>query len=634
MEPRAPAGTGGAAGRDLDRSLVLGALLWLGFCGVAVALRGVRWEETWEHAILITRLVPYDDGHPHFRFIRNLPSLQAYFSAAIAWVAPSPLLINGLRNLAQLAFATLPLFALGTWLSGRAWVGHAAAALALLGVHLEFASYYPMFAWPYFFSVGQIGLGWALATLALLVFGHWRAGWCALGVLGAVHLGQVPPLLALGGLQLGWAWREGERDRVADALRWGVAGAAVSASFYLVHRLFWIPAPTAGPFFAEGDARAIWAAYSLLFDLHRLGPPAYNPFGHSNLALIGGLLLAAAAARALRSRPWTWLCAYVAIVALLVWSVRALHLALGSDIPQLLIGWMPYRLPNHVATLLVPMTLAILADRAGSERDGEGVPWPPLLALLAGLVLVGGAFDPEARWQRHVGGALALALALMGAAAVRLARSLEGERAFRRVWLGCAAAALAGLALYAPWLAAAAALGAGAGLTLRGSVAPRWAMLATAALVAALLGREVELREHLPVTPFQRKLVEYLAERGEPDAMLVTPIWTIEWLARTRHPVMADQQTAIFMAYLPELAPSLRKLHLDIFGLAIDAPHDFTLPEWPRRTTAEWQRLGREYGFHYVVSPSVYPLRLERVLRSRDWSLYRVPGVDGAARPG
>jgi hypothetical protein len=233
-----------------------------------------------------------------------------------------------------------------------------------------------------------------------------------------------------------------------------------------------------------------------------------------------------------------------------------------------------------------------------------------------------------------VGGALALTLALMGAAAARLARSLEGERAFRRAWLGCAAAALAGLALYAPWLAAAAALGAGVGLTLRGSVAPRWAMLATAALVAALLGREVELREHLPVTPFQRKLVEYLAERGEPDAMLVTPIWTIEWLARTRHPVMADQQTAIFMAYLPELAPSLRKLHLDIFGLAIDAPHDFTLPEWPRRTTAEWQRLGREYGFHYVVSPSVYPLRLERVLRSRDWSLYRVPGVDGAARPG
>lgn len=620
----------GKLGHGLDRSLLPGVLAWLAFCVVAVALRGVRWEETWEHALLITRLVPYDDGHPHFRFIRNLPSLQAYLSAAIAWFAPSALLINGLRNLAHLAFVVVPLFTLGSWLSGRAWVGHAAAALALLGVHIEFASYYPIFAWPYFFTVGQIGMGWALGTLALLAFGHWRAGWCALGVLGAVHLGQVPPLFALGGLQLGWAWREGERARVRAALRWGAAGLALSALFYAVHRLFWIPAATSGPYFAEGDAHAIWAAYSVLFDLHRLGEPAYNPFGYSNLALLCGLLLGGAAARALRSRPWTWLFAYVGIVALLVWAVRLVHLALGSDIPYWLIGWMPYRLPNHVAALLIPMTLALLAlPVAGRDRDR--VPWLPVLVLLAGLALVGLAFDPAAKWQRHVGGVLELAFVLIGAAAVQLALRLEPDRVFRRAWLGLVAAALAGLAFYAPWLAGGAALGAAACFALRGASAPPWAGLAAAlALVAALLGRELQLREHLPVTPFQRKVVEYLAEQGEPDAMLVTPVWTIEWLARTRHPVMADYQTAIFMAYLPELAPSLRKLHLDIFGLAIDEPHDFTLPEWPRRSLAEWQRLAREYGFHYVVSPNVYPLHLERVLRSRDWSLYRVPGVEGA----
>ncbi len=93
-----------------QRSLWAGALFWVVFSCVAVTLRGVRWEETWEHALVITGAVPYPEGHPFYLYCRNVFSGQSYLSALMLSLWDSPLLINGLRNLLQLSFCTVPVF--------------------------------------------------------------------------------------------------------------------------------------------------------------------------------------------------------------------------------------------------------------------------------------------------------------------------------------------------------------------------------------------------------------------------------------------------------------------------------------------------------------------------------------------
>ncbi|MCC6143172.1 MAG: hypothetical protein IT368_05130, partial [Candidatus Hydrogenedentes bacterium] len=159
------------------RSLWAGAIFWVVFSCVAVALRGVRWEETWEHALVITGAVPYPEGHPFYLYCRNVFSGQSYLSAMLMSLWDSPLLINGVRNVIQLSFCTVPVFLLGARFGGSVWSGHLASVLVLLGIHRGFQSYYPIETWPHFFATGQIGAGYALLVLALLLMNCWRSAW-------------------------------------------------------------------------------------------------------------------------------------------------------------------------------------------------------------------------------------------------------------------------------------------------------------------------------------------------------------------------------------------------------------------------------------------------------------------------
>lgn len=144
-------------------------------------------------------------------------------------------------------------------------------------------------------------------------------------------------------------------------------------------------------------------------------------------------------------------------------------------------------------------------------------------------------------------------------------------------------------------------------------------------ITVTLLVREARSRTSLPVAPIQNDIVRYLEAQGVPNALLVTPYWDIEWLAHTRHPIMADYQTPYLMTYLPNLAPSIKKLHHDIYGIEVDAAQPWTLEAWPKRSREEWQRIGQEYHFSYVVSPREYPLALEPVLQGGQHTLYRIP---------
>lgn len=151
------------------------------------------------------------------------------------------------------------------------------------------------------------------------------------------------------------------------------------------------------------------------------------------------------------------------------------------------------------------------------------------------------------------------------------------------------------------------------------------AILLLAVIIIAVLAQATYTREHLPRTKFERRVAAVLDDRGEQDAILLAPFWQIYLQARTGHPVFADYQTAHWMTYIPALAPSLKKMHLDLFGKRIDEPYELDLNEWVARSPEQWADVGRAYSFRYVVSPVKYPLRLPELFREGDMALYEIP---------
>ncbi|MBL7648918.1 MAG: hypothetical protein JNK74_22305 [Candidatus Hydrogenedentes bacterium] len=620
------------------RCLWAGALFWVVFSVVAVALRGVRWEETWEHALVITRAVPYPEGHPFFIYCRNVFSGQSYLSALMLSLWDSPLLINGLRNVAQLSFCTVPVYLLGMRFSGSAWGGHLAATLVLFGVHQGFQSYYPIESWPHFFATGQIGAGYALLVFGLLLLNGWRSVWFLLGLMPMVHVGQWPVIGLFAGIQWLWALRNREYARARQAVGWFVVGMTPCVIFLAVQRQFHVSMPLAGAYFAEGDAHAIWSAYTGLHDLHRAVPR--DSFLKSVLA--AGAVLLVAGLNGMRPgledgprRVLFQTFGFALLLSGVVVSIWLVHQVLGGGAPFALIGWMPYRLMNHLAILLVPLVVGVLwRGRAG----GRGL--LALVLLYALLLPLWRTLQPPEIFVRYGGNLEGLIFALCGGAIASAVAARDGKivvwgvlrlPAIQLLLLAVVAAFLQNFYPFAlaGMLGGALVWGVCEGLVrLWPSLERPWLHCGTIALGTALLVslvvRETRHREHLALQPIHQQVANWLDEHGEADAMLVTPYWDVNWLGKIRHPILADYQTAHLMSYVPALAPALKKMHTEVFGFVVDGETGPPLAGWPGRSVEEWRRLGEAYGFEYVLAPTEMELTLERVLEGRPYDLYRV----------
>ncbi len=684
-----------------NRRLWRGVAGWGLFCVLAVALRGIRWDEAYEHALIITRQVPYPLGHPAYRYACNVFSLQSYLSAAWLAVAPSPALLCGLRNGLELAAGVIPVFLLGGLLTGKALGGHIAAVLVLLEVHKPFQSYYPIEVWPHFFSVGPVGTGCALLILALFIAGARRAPWFLLGLLPAVHMGQFPPIAFVAIVLFFMDYLAGRRETCRNAVFWGMAGLLGCAAFWAIKQGFYVPPPDSGAYAAQDDPWPIWSAYSALHDVHRFFPRygAFAPpliLAFMVLIILGGLIRArfAAVPNSNSGNEWSktaktilqsgirgeFLVGLYGVAALgAVLAVYAIHSMMGPKIPFLLIGWMPYRLLNHLPVLLIAVSLAALSMKRKNDAShayGDGLIL--LLLLYAALLPLIRLVLPEILVSRYCISTDSLLFALTGGAAAAVwserrsitARSCEerrggtipddSDRGKSAIILpktprneksssfpSCTwertcskSCALWTIGLLAAFLALAychqfgtACFVVGAGGVVVSSSIPlnqkRFGTYAMGALLViitvTLLVREGRSRTSLPVAPIQNDIVRYLEAQGVPNALLVTPYWDVEWLSHTRHPIMADYQTTQLMTYLPNLAPAIKKLHHDIYGIEVDAAQPWTLEAWPKRSREEWRRLGRDYHFGYVVSPKEYPLALEPVLQGSQHTLYRIP---------
>jgi len=626
--------------RPVSRAVWAGALGWVVFSVIAVALRGVRWEETYEHALIITGLAPYPEGHPCFVYCRNIFSGQSYLSALLLHIVDSPLLVNGYRNVLQLAFCTVPVFLLGARFSGTARYGHVSVVLVLLGIHQGLQSYYPIESWPHMYAIGQIGTGYALLVLALLLYGCWRTVWFLLGLMVGIHVGQLPVIGLVAGIQWIACLYRGDRRRVLQALGYFVLGLVPCAIFFAVKSQLYVPLPTEGAYAATGDIHAIWAAYTERYDLHR-GFARLNPFWKSWIGVAFVLALAGLGAGSGRSKPENaqdhrWVALYAAILSLAVGAIWIAHQAMGGDLPFLALAWMPYRLTNHLAILLVPLALGALAHSPAEKS------WPPyaprvvVFGVLLWLMLVPlwQRVLPEDSFTRYVGNTDTALWLLCGGALAAAGYGAAAQRRFQPalyVLAGCGALILGWLSPFALAVCLAGLLAFALLVRyerfceLAGPI-NAYQDIALAILLAHLVIGQVAQRDHLSVHPLQREVVDYLAARGEPDAMLVPPYWDVAWLARTGHPIFADYQAAHHMTYLPQLAPALKKMHAEVYGFPVDGDAGTPLAPWPGRSPEEWRALAEAYGFAYVLAPSEMTLTIPPVLQGQPYNLYHVGG--------
>ncbi len=407
--------------------------LWRGagacvlFAIVAVAVRGVRWDETWEHAQILTGLVEYPEGHPLSLYVHNAFSLQTYLSAGMLSLGAGPALVCGFRNVLFLLASLLPVYALAATLTRSVVAGLLAALLMMQGILLEFDGSYPTMVWPETYSNGHIGGGLVLLALAALVAGRFRRAFFLLGFIPCIHVGQWPPLAATVAIFGVHALIVSKKKVTPRALRWAgmfILGLGLTALFWAIHRQFTLPMPVSGPFAAGGDTEAVWRGYTALHDPHRRFPP-----GNGHVLLAGTILLAwllAVYGTEYRiRRTGLGLALYTSIVGLLVWGTMAIHAVLGTDIPFLLIAWMPYRLINHIPAIALALMIALILAR-----------WPQRgWRLLFGAVIVG-MLQPlwprivgEALHSRYLAGGECVSFLLFGAALFAVVAVAAGGRA-------------------------------------------------------------------------------------------------------------------------------------------------------------------------------------------------------------
>lgn len=631
------------------RPCLSGALFWILFSLVAVVVRGVRWDENYEFAQVILGQIPYPEGHPLYQYVRGFYSLQTYSLAALMHFFPEPLPANLLRNWAFLASSTVPVFLLGALFSRRQLAGHVAVVFVLLGIHTTFYSSYPVLVWPMIFSNGAIGLGYMLLALWALLDRRYTLAGLLMGLAPAVHLGQFPPLLLIAALVALRLIGTGQARHVRTMALFAIPGLLICALFAAFIAWSAVAPPVDGPYYTAAAPDDLWRTFMERYAGHRA-----IPFTTGHLVLAGALIAGAALLAARRAgivpgeetgttgqpaklldSPWTWALLYCAVASAMLWGIMLVHYVTGPDVPYLLVGWLPYRLMNHVAPILIPLLIAI-----GFARDRSRPAYVAVALLAALLAPLAHLFLDGDLVEKYISGGDYLFFFLFGGAA-GTGLILAGRRRTRFAGIGVVATAamLALLACFHQF---------GAACTLAGLLAacaplprlitPRMVRFASTALIGmlliAMLAKDAEGRRHLSRSDFHRDVAGYLEAEGKSDAMILVQYDQAGDQAQFGHPVMADMATFLFTPYRSALAPSVNAIFQDFYGVYLDPAARQPDPPlawhevWPARSLEEWQRLSEKYGVEYVAAPSFMRLPLELILRGRQHNFFRIPPAE------
>lgn len=600
-------------------------IAWGLFACTAVALRGVRWDEDYEFAQVLLGRVTYPEGHALPRHVFSLLSLQHWSLAAWMWVCTDALSPNALRNVLFLLSTVLPPYLLARTLSGQAVWGVAAAMLCLAGIHVPFYSTYPVQVWPALYSNGHLGTAWVLLALWAFLDGRPRTAWLLTGLAPAIHLGQAPPLLLLAGIVLLAHLRQRDGVALRDAVAWGGAALLLSLLVALWAHFQALPDPASGGYTDPISADAVFRGYMTHWATHRS-----IPWGTGHIAVAGAVALAFLAACAPGARQARLLLGYLLALCALVYGTMLLHLAMGPDIPRVLIAWMPYRLMNHAAPILIALAVAGLARHTGVRGAAlvcvalAGLALRPLIAMVL----------PASFFARYVAEGDAVLFALWGAGMAVYLLDMPSQR--RRWAVPLSLGLLMALVPFHRFGAGCVLLGALSVLAVsripllsRGMARAAWGSAILLAVV--LLGGQYAARTPLPRAPFEAEAARYLAAHNTPQRLVLAHYQQEGLQARLNQPMVADMATMTWIPYKPSLGPALYRLYRDCFGVNFapaageqptGAPWDVL---WAGQSPAQWQALGARYGIGFVVAPRSVEVQLTEVVAVEGMGLYAVP---------
>ncbi|MCX5771256.1 MAG: hypothetical protein NTZ09_13450, partial [Candidatus Hydrogenedentes bacterium] len=470
---------------------------------------------------------------------------------------------------------------------------------------------------------------WALLTVFCLASRNWRAGFLLLGLMPCIHVGQAPPVLALGAAAGAWLamtrrWRDLRR-----AVAFLGIGLTLCALFWIAQRPFIVPASATGPYAATGDVDRIWQQFVAYHDIHRSWPPVNGQVGLALLLAVSGLMAYAAWKRHGTETPnnpaWPIIFVYAAAIGALVWGTMAVHALMGPETPRVFLQWMPYRLLNHAPPLLVASCCGVLG-----RNKRAAILVLALLTVAVAIPYTRPLWPPDL-YARYLAPNAGLVFLLAGAALFR-----AGADAFGRSMKPLGAVLLASVAVapFHQYGAAMLALGAALALAMASRrhdyVLPEQPLArAAAALIlaagAVFLYQQLMQRQILPVGGFERSVQSYLAARGETKAMLVGPPKQLLLQAKTNHPVITDMALPYMITYLPSIGPAVTKMYQDVYGIRLTDKQEADWQTiWEERPPEAWRIVADKYSFRYVVAPANLHLSLRKLLATNSDALYCV----------
>ena len=631
-------------GVSMGRILAWGALVWLVYSALQVAVSGIIPDQDLVPAQVIAGAVHYAPGHPHQIFYARVFNLPSFLAGALWALAPGAW-ISALRNCLFLFLSAFVPFGAAAVLTRKPAWGHAAAAFGLTELIRRFEGIYPMWFFPDFNSDGHYGTCMAVLIVVLLLAGMWRWGGVFLGLLPAIH-----PTMAI----IVWPWSvcylffacrrmtPGERRRLALSI---LAGLALCAALALVIYATVPKTVPAAPYDAQANGPLIYRQFTAVTDYHRRLPVLLSYGYLVNPVALFALLAVLAwkprsqSAAEVPDRHAHWLLLLGGMIWALVYGAQLLRIVTGS-LPVPLQISMPGRFSNLSALLLIPLAVAAISR----------VRQAPV--VLTALLLVQVIFTPLShdRLAHH------FAFVVLGAAFASCVAEYRREPKFRMLALLAAGAVAASLVILYFTEAERAVMLFLAGFVVCLMVAssrrlslPSWSAPVSCALAILISiptvsawdawGRQ-RFDAWYRVSPYDRQLSAWLRAHAAPNEPVLPPISPPSELeAKIAQPVLMEAETLYLMTYMPSLAPVIGSMTRDLYGIDYADPAQIRrisvngrvptgapawLAAWRSRTREDWQALGRKYSFRLILSPTQTPLALTAVLPGPVWTLYRI----------
>lgn len=644
----------------MSRWLRTGAFVCLVIAIINTVVHGFVLDEAAVPAQIISGQVEYPDGHPQRVFYRGVYTVQNYSAAWFLQAWPSVEALSAVRNVGLVFLSLFAPFAVTVILTGSPLWACVATVLVMTEAIVRVGGVYPIWVYPHFYGHGHFGLQVSIIGAVLLVGGYHRFASLIIGLIPSLHAAMAVvtwPWAAV------YAWcsrrTRTSRQMIGAIVAVGV-GIAACGGLAIYIRQFTANDHIVPPYNAVGSADVIYSQFSKYNDGHRKLLPFWTLpyFGALVIYLcIGCLLLSRprqiSAANA-SIRRWMFLFGLGAWVLVLV--AGAWHYVAGS-LPYRLNQLMPYRFCNLPNTLLIPMTVTVIADAHRRLQGSARV----AVSLLVGAMLVGATICIPIHRAHTCTHLLPIAWGMM-LVAVGFADASEGRGWFaNRIITLTVLAVLTILAFMdetsAVWSFSVSGAVSAAILSLAQSnrslaflAGARWSVFArTGLIVSCFLAASSsvafsKVRDRSDpwhkTTADDRLIATWLKDHAQPNEMILPPLAPrIELQPKTGHPVVMELETLWFMAYDRSICPTVGMMSRELYGIDYSDPaqieslltdgklvlKDITRATWSKRTLPQWRELMDKYGFRLVVAPVDLALPLTRVLTGQNWALYEIP---------